>query len=179
MVDEGRVTRKSRREARKQDRKLKAARPPLIGDPVIARNIKFAVEAAGISPAELARRLNVTPQAVSQWLSAQTIPGIRRLGQVADELKVSIDFLRQSPYLPQSVTQPPERNGSLHLRPYRLGEAFDQPTPAEEWLVPAQWFRGLASDQPDLAIIHVNGRDLEPELEPGDLVVADRNWRVI
>jgi transcriptional regulator with XRE-family HTH domain len=171
------VTRKQRRDARKRERKLAAARPPLIGDPVIARNIKYALEAAGMLPAEFARRLEVTPQAVSQWLAAQTTPGARRLQRIADELKVSIEFLRQAPYLPQSVASPPEHSRSLHLRPYRLGEVSEQP--AEECLVPAQWFRGLASDQPDLAIIHVNGRDLEPELLPGDLVVADRNWRTV
>jgi transcriptional regulator with XRE-family HTH domain len=173
--------------ARAKRKQKKQARAPLIGDPTIAANIRRALETAGMSPAELARRLQITPQAISQWLTAQTTPGAKRLRQIAFALKVSIEFLRQAPPVfqavvrppPKTVAQPPKRDRTLHLRPYRLGTASDQSTQANEGRLPVDLFGGLTSDEPDLVFMRVTGTDLEPTLRPGELVVADLNWDVI
>jgi transcriptional regulator with XRE-family HTH domain len=170
------MVKRAKREQKKQ------ARAPLIGDPVIAANVRRALDAADMSPAELARRLQITPQAVSQWLTAQTTPGAKRLRQIAHVLKVSIEFLRQTYPIPQAVAQPPpktvaqppQRHRTLHLRPYRLGGI-----PASEAQLSADLFGGLTSDEPDLVFMRVTGTDLEPMLKPGELVVADRNWNIV
>jgi len=154
--------------------KSQGDRPPLIGDQIIADNIKRALEAAGVRPAELARRLGLTPQAVSQWLAAQTTPSARRLIAIAKELNISVEVLRQA-----SIALDQQRGHLLHLHQYRLGDAAGETSQGAEWLIPADAFRGFASDQPDLVIVRVVGTDLEPNLRPGDLVIADRHWRVV
>jgi transcriptional regulator with XRE-family HTH domain len=164
-----------------------ANRLALIGDPIIAANIKVHLEKAGITPAELARRLKLTPQAVSQWLGAQTTPGARRLRQIATELKVSTEALRQAPLAPQAAAQPPPKpvaqppNGhrTLRLREYPLGGVSDDSTPADGWPLPVEWFQGLASGKADLLVMHVTGTDLKPDFAPGEVVVVDRKWHVV
>jgi transcriptional regulator with XRE-family HTH domain len=162
-------------------------RPSLIGDPIIAANIKCALEEIGITPAELARRLKLTPQAVSQWLQAQTTPGARRLRHIATELKVSIESLRQAPRTPQALAQPPpkpvaqplNRDRTVSLRAYCPGGRSDASTLPGQWSLPAEWFQGLASDQADLLVMRVTGSDLIPDFAPGELVIVDRNWHVV
>jgi transcriptional regulator with XRE-family HTH domain len=163
------------------------SRAALIGDPIIAGNIKRTLEEIGITPAELARRLKLTPQAVSQWLQAQTTPGARRLRQIAAELKVSIESLRQAPRPPQAVVQRPpkpvaqplNRDRTVRLRAYTLGGRSDASTLPGQWSLPAEWFQGLASDQADLLVMRVTGSDLIPDFTPGELVIVDRNWHVV
>ena len=174
------MTRSAKRKQRAAKRKA-AARAPLIGDPVIAGNLKRALAAAGMSPAELAKHLNLSRQAANQWLNATTTPGARRLRQIADVLKVSTEFLRQAPEVPKATAQQPlkdaaqpqSRDRTVRLGTYPLGTTS---TPADRWPLPAEWFYGLASDQADLAVMRVAGSDLKPDLAPGELVVVDRNW---
>jgi hypothetical protein len=112
---------------------------------------------------------------VSQWLSAQTTPSGRRLQQIAAALNVTVDALRRAPI---RTDQQSERR-VLHLRRYPIGGTSDVVGDDGEWTVPADEFRGIASDQPDLVTIRVVGINLEPELRPGDLVVVDRHWQVV
>jgi transcriptional regulator with XRE-family HTH domain len=72
-------------------------RPPLVGDPIISANIKRALETAGMAPSELARRIQVSPQAVSQWMSVKTTPSAKHLAEIAEQLQIPIDYFRQSP----------------------------------------------------------------------------------
>jgi transcriptional regulator with XRE-family HTH domain len=166
------------------------ARAPLVGDPIIARNLRAALDHAGMSPADLAGRLKLSRQATSQWLNTQTTPGAKRLRQIAGVLKVPLDVLRQAPVaqpppkpvslpLPKTAAQLSKRDRTVHIRPYRLGVASDQSTPANEEPLPAHLFSGLMSDEPDLVFMRVTGTDLEPTLKPGELVGADRNWNVV
>ena len=174
------MTRSAKRKQRAA-KKNAAARAPLIGDPVIAGNLKRALAGAGMSPAELAKHLKLSRQAANQWLNATTTPGARRLRQIAEVLKVSTEFLRQAPEIPQaavqqppkSAAQPQTRDHTVRLGAYPLGRAS---TSTDRWPLPAEWFHGLASDQADLAVMRVAGSDLKPDFTPGELVVVDRNW---
>lgn len=56
-------------------------------------NISMAREKAGITQYELAKRLNVTQGAVSQWESGQTKPRSDMLVRLADTLGVTVDEL--------------------------------------------------------------------------------------
>lgn len=52
-----------------------------------------AREAAGLSVAESARRLGVTPSAVCQWESGETFPDGRRLPEIAKVYGTTVDAL--------------------------------------------------------------------------------------
>lgn len=52
-----------------------------------------ARKAAGLSVAESARRLGVTPAAICQWESGETFPDGRRLQEIAKVYGVTVDEL--------------------------------------------------------------------------------------
>ena len=52
-----------------------------------------ARKAAGLSVAEAARRLDVTPSAICQWESGETFPDGRRLSSIAGVYGTSVDEL--------------------------------------------------------------------------------------
>lgn len=58
---------------------------------MVAKNIKKFREDKGVSQAELAEKLNVTRQAVSNWETGKTQPDIETLHRIADILEVTID----------------------------------------------------------------------------------------
>ena len=60
---------------------------------MIAKNIKKFREQKNISQSELAEKLNVTRQAVSNWETGKTQPDIDTLHKIADMLEISIDEL--------------------------------------------------------------------------------------
>ena len=60
---------------------------------MIAKNIKKFRELKNISQSELAEKLNVTRQAVSNWETGKTQPDIDTLHKIADMLEISIDEL--------------------------------------------------------------------------------------
>jgi transcriptional regulator with XRE-family HTH domain len=165
-------------------RKSKRTAPPeRLGDSVVADNIKCTLESRGLRPTDLARKLSVSPQAVSQWLQLQTTPSARRLVQIAGALGVNVDVLRSKPGSVGSkepvIDQPRGGPAALRLRPFPIGGATVASGGSDEWVVPAKDFRGLASEKPDLRIMRITGNDLVPELHAGDLVVADRQWSVV
>lgn len=60
---------------------------------MIAENIKHFREEKKMSQAELAERLNVTRQAVSNWECGKTEPDIETLHKIADILEITIEEL--------------------------------------------------------------------------------------
>lgn len=60
---------------------------------MVGKNIKKAREAKGISQEQLAERLNVTRQAVSNWERGKTEPDIQMLQQLSEVLEVSVEEL--------------------------------------------------------------------------------------
>jgi transcriptional regulator with XRE-family HTH domain len=164
---------------RKTKRQSQTA-PVALGDPVVADNIKQTIEKRGLRPADLARRLDVSPQAVSQWLQCLTTPSARRLAQIAGALGVTVEMLRNKPALVEKGQPVKDGQVALQLRPFRIGgTAGAEVGRGDEWVVPAKDFQGLASDKPDLLIMRIAGNDLAPDLRAGDLVVADRQWSVV
>ena len=59
----------------------------------IAQNIKRLRQERNISQNQLARELNITPQAVSKWENGQASPDIELLPKLAKFFAVSIDEL--------------------------------------------------------------------------------------
>ncbi len=60
---------------------------------MIAENIRHFREERNLSQAELAERLNVTRQAVSNWECGKTEPDIETLHRISDILEVTIEEL--------------------------------------------------------------------------------------
>lgn len=60
---------------------------------MIAENIKHFREEKKISQSELAERLNVTRQAVSNWECGKTEPDIETLHKISDILEITIEEL--------------------------------------------------------------------------------------
>lgn len=60
---------------------------------MVGKNIKKAREGRGLTQEDLAERLNVTRQAVSNWENEKTQPSIEMLNQLALVLEVSVEEL--------------------------------------------------------------------------------------
>lgn len=56
-------------------------------------NFAKAREAAGLTIAEAARKLEITPAAIYQWESGQTFPDAKRLASIAEVYGVTVDYL--------------------------------------------------------------------------------------
>ena len=56
-------------------------------------NFAKAREAAGLTIADAARRLEITPAAIYQWENGQTFPDAKRLSAIAEVYGVTVDFL--------------------------------------------------------------------------------------
>ena len=76
---------------------------------MVSKNIKAFREKKNMTQQELADRLCVTRQAVSNWENGKTEPDIETLSMIATVLEVSIEELiygeRQNSKIPQQVTK--------------------------------------------------------------------------
>lgn len=60
---------------------------------MVGKNIKFFREKKNITQSELADKLSVTRQAVSNWENGKTEPDIEMLNKIASVLEISIEEL--------------------------------------------------------------------------------------
>ncbi len=73
-------------------------------------NIRICRELAGLTSSELARRVGVTPTAVSRWESGLDVPSAARLPKLAKTMGCSIDQLF-------GLAPPPAPAGERIVRP--------------------------------------------------------------
>lgn len=133
--------------------------------------IKAALEEAGISRVEIARRVGVTPQAVNGWLTTGTI-ATERLAQVARECGVSLEWL---------ASGNAEREGNLPNVVPIVGHAMA--TPGEDGFfsdmgLPPGGGDGFArwpSRDPSAYALRVKGDSMQPRIRPGELIVVEPN----
>lgn len=64
------------------------------GDAKMGARVKAARDAAGLSQEELARRVGIEQPSLSQIETGSVMPGQETLHSIADELGVSLDYLR-------------------------------------------------------------------------------------
>lgn len=60
---------------------------------MIGERLLEALNARGVSQAELARRLEATPQTVNRWVNNRVMPGGQSLTQIALILDVRVEYL--------------------------------------------------------------------------------------
>ena len=67
------------------------------GDVMIGEKIKKLRLSLGLTQTEFARKLFVTPAAVSQWESNNTRPDMDRLMKISKEFSVPLDYFSDDP----------------------------------------------------------------------------------
>lgn len=76
----------------------------------LGKNIALLRKEFKLTQAELAEKLNVSYQAISQWERGETYPGVTILPDIADVFDVSIDSLYGREKEPQRITNIPDDN---------------------------------------------------------------------
>jgi transcriptional regulator with XRE-family HTH domain len=159
---------------RKQHR---ATRGTSMATSVIAENLRRLLNETGMQAKELAERIRVSPQSISQWTTGQLMPTRQRLDQVAQVLQVEVDDLTRDIGESNSVTI---KRYSLDLSPQ---------TPPNERLVQSAMRMFLPWDlasrcygcppPEEMAAIQVKDHNLEPTVWVGDELFVDLSWRAV
>lgn len=90
---------------------------------IFVRNLKYFMEARGISQADICRELDRSSATVSDWCSGKKYPRIDAMQKLADLLGVKFSALTTENGLSDYADQ--ERLEALHQDP-RLGLLFDR-----------------------------------------------------
>ena len=89
----------------------------------IARNLKCLRRQRGLTQEELAARLHVTRQAVSNWERNRNLPELEILLSAAELLGVGVDELLYGPRPAEGAAAPANRHGYRRGAGGRLGGA--------------------------------------------------------
>lgn len=140
------------------------------------KRLRAAMRDAGVKNAQLARKLNVTPAAVSQWLSETSSPRRDNVFAIAQALSVPIETLI-------SDIQSPIESFPLRTHPAPVAQARDLPVFASveagggAMLIqqnPIDYtYRSETSMGADCFACHVLGDSMEPAFERGEQVIVD------
>lgn len=145
---------------------------------LIGKRIAMAREAAGMNQSELARALNVKPQAVQKWESGGA-PRHSRIQEIAEKLNVTAAYLLT--------------DGADHAKAHDYGSGLNVPLLANaasmgvgEELAEYDVVRGALTLAPRfvsdhihptkpeaLRFIHAYGDSMEPTLSSGDILLVD------
>jgi len=98
-------------------------------DQKFAKKVAELRKEKGLTQAELAEKLSLSPQAISKWENGESLPDITTLPLLADILGVTIDELlgRAKPVKPVEVVEPPHGDYSAYfLRVVALSQDGDK-----------------------------------------------------
>lgn len=90
---------------------------------IFVRNLRYFMEAKGITQADICRELDVSSATASDWCNGKKFPRIDALQRLADLLGVMLSMLTSETGLKDYEDQ--ERLEALHQNP-RLGLLFDR-----------------------------------------------------
>lgn len=97
----------------------------------MANRIESAMKKAELNQTKLASAMNVTPQAVQQWISGITSPKGKRLSLLATVLGVSVEYLVSGIDAQLSITKPmPPIASNAH--PLGVLDPWDETTPLND-----------------------------------------------
>lgn len=143
----------------------------------IAANIIHLLDSRNMPARELARRVGVTPQAVSLWCRDETIPSMRRLIQIAEQFQVSVERLNQDTG-DESVVSLRQLELSLVNGPSGQPVLDEKLAKQGLWQTPRELIEAQ-DPRSDVAVLNVRDSEMEPELRVGDLVFADLACRTV
>ena len=136
-----------------------------------------------------AEKIGVTPQAVNQWISGETKPGMSSLNKIAEKFGIDINWLAYGGGLLNSDNEPVRTYGNQSIQmatglPQPILAARNLPVfaaveggsgdlvistePVE--LVPRPWYMGEVKD--GYGVI-VTGESMYPAYEPGDTAIVN------
>lgn len=144
----------------------------------IGKRIAQAREHAGMNQSELARALNVKPQAVQKW-EAGGSPKHARLTEIAMALNVSVGYL-----IGDDATEPQPRTTQAGLAVPLLSNAasmgYGADTIADDVIADTMTLTPQfvhehvrPSKESALRFIHAYGDSMEPTLKSGDVLLVD------
>jgi transcriptional regulator with XRE-family HTH domain len=146
-----------------------------MGNPVIAANLRRLLGTTTMQGKELADLIEVSPQAVSQWLTGQLTPSARRLVQIATVLGVEVDDITRSPI---SVSRVHIKRLELVLSP--LPPDGGRLAHIGHWMLPIDMLpNGCDSSHEETVAIRVKDDNLEPAVYVGEDLFVDLSWRAI
>lgn len=90
---------------------------------IFVRNLRYFMEAKGITQADICRELDVSSATASDWCNGKKFPRIDALQRLADLLGVMLSMLTSETGMKDYEDQ--ERLEALHQNP-RLGLLFDR-----------------------------------------------------
>lgn len=160
-------------------------------------NLSRLMDERGVNQSDLARALDVEPQAVSQWFKRNgTTPRSFRYQLIADFLGVTVADLLAAPgragrmdetkpgTRPQRWREAVLTIEELDVRAMGGGGAETPDLDAEgahpivaQWGIPADYLRAFAPAPAAVKIVRVVGDSMEPEYPAGDRVLVDTSHR--
>jgi DNA-binding XRE family transcriptional regulator len=145
-----------------------------MGNPVIAANLRRLLGTTTMQGKELADLIEVSPQAVSQWMTGQLTPSDRRLAQIATVLGVEVDDITRSP---MSVSTVPIKRLELVLSP--LPPDGGRLAHIGHWMLPIDMLPDSGSSHEETVAIRVKDDNLEPTVYVGEDLLVDLSWHAI
>lgn len=149
---------------------------------IIGENLKRLLDEAEMQAKELARRIGVSAQAVSQWMTGQSRPANKRLVQIAQVFRVDLDDLTRNSKPPTTIAI---KRIELDLSPHTTFAA-SQTTFTEKlvekgiWTLPYDLLSCYGwSSLEEVAAIKVKDHNLEPTVWVGEQLLVDLSWRVV
>lgn len=172
----------------------------------LGQRIREAREAAGIASAtDLAAKMRVSREAVSQWEKGETTPRMKRLADLAKALETTVEWLLGSEPFPglspdlsthksrgrETITATqPEYVPEVDFRAGAGGGGFTTTRDSDgelrildevvkdRWLIPPSYMRDLGVSQSRAFVVEIKGDSMSPTLESGDRVMVDMSDRI-
>lgn len=162
----------------------------------IGKKLRRAAEAQGLSAAEVARRVGISPERYGNYVRSQREPDYTTLREICRVLNVTPDYLLGFSEAPTAPGRPGNAPGAwlaeidvragaggggeamITYQPDGNGNQIEQDAVRAGWEIPDGYLRSeLRVDPAAARIIEVVGDSMEPTLRSGDRVLinlADR-----
>jgi transcriptional regulator with XRE-family HTH domain len=156
----------------------KQSRPPRgdsMATPIIAENLSRLLAVARIQGKELADRMQVSPQLVSQWMRGRLVPTKQRLDQIGEILQVEVD----------EFTRDTTTNTSVPIKRYTIDMSPQTPddqrlSEHHTWMLPKDLVRNYGWFAPaNVVVIQVKDSNMEPTVCVGEELFVDFSWRAV
>jgi transcriptional regulator with XRE-family HTH domain len=124
---------------------------------------------------ELADRMQVSPQLISQWTRGQLVPTKQRLAQIAQALNVEVNDLTRET---GSSALVPIKRYTIEMSPQTQDD--QRLSEHNTWMLPKDLVRSYGWFAPaDVIAIQVKDHNLEPTVWVGEELFVDLSWRAV
>lgn len=142
----------------------------------LGSRIKSAREVRDWKQTTLARALDVSPQAVSQWERDKDTPGAERLREIAKALRADFYWLLEGSIRPGPVAHSPYEEQRIWRAPLidrvAAGRWSESIAPGD---LPAdtRFLDVYGKPHGQLFALEISGESMEPDFSAGDVVIVD------